>query len=184
MRTVGHTRRGAVESRTKGVDAMSDRIDIAMLHRPGSRGKSERHSVDFLVNGRSLFVATRAAQHDLCGCFSPDYAKSANELAHHENERLAKLFLFESPLQIASDRVALFVCPERSDPACGAITIQLNSGDVVRRCCGRILPRRTVMTTREATPSLTPPFGHLSSPWGHIWKTSRERRRLELKGVS
>jgi hypothetical protein len=125
MRTVGHTRRGAVESRTKGVDAMSDRIDIAMLHRPGSRGKSERHSVDFLVNGRSLFVATRAAQHDLCGCFSPDYAKSANELAHHENERLAKLFLFESPLQIASDRVALFVCPERSDPACGAITIQL-----------------------------------------------------------
>ncbi len=67
---------------------MTDRLDVAMRYRPANRdirGKiiagTERHSVDFVVNGLSLFAATGADAMDMCGCFSPDYATCGNELA-------------------------------------------------------------------------------------------------------
>jgi hypothetical protein len=110
---------------------MTDRLDLAMLHRPALReriGKIERHTVDFLVNGVSLFSATNAGQQDVCGCFSPDYATCGNELARDENERLARIFTFESRAPIAPDRVALFICPECGDLGCGAITFKLSRG--------------------------------------------------------
>ena len=111
-----------------------------MLYRPAHRdvrGKivadSERHSVDFVVDGVSLFAATTRRERDLCGCFSPDYATCGNELARDENERIAKIFTFESPPEIKQDRVALFVCPLCGDLACGAITFRLSRvGETVR----------------------------------------------------
>jgi len=112
---------------------MRDQLDIAMLHRTGSSGRLERHSVDFIINGNSLFLATNAGQLDMCGCFSPDYFTSENELARKENARIAKMFTFELPANIAPDRVAVFVCPECGDLGCGAITFQLSrDGDTVR----------------------------------------------------
>jgi hypothetical protein len=115
---------------------MTDRLDIAMLYRPPVRAtgggaviNSERHTIDFSINGISLFTATTAYRHDLCGCFSPDYATCGNELARNENERIAKIFSFESPSEIGADRVALFVCPQCGDLACGAITFQLSRVD-------------------------------------------------------
>jgi hypothetical protein len=112
---------------------MTDRLDIAMLHRAAHREKiltrAERHSVDFVVDGVSLFAATRAGALDLCGCFSPDYATWPNELVRDENERMAKIFTFESPPEIERDRVALFICPQCGDLACGAITFRLSRAD-------------------------------------------------------
>jgi hypothetical protein len=119
---------------------MTNRLDIAMLYRPsvGDRKKkipfkTGRHTVDFLVNGFSLFAATKAAERDMCGCFSPDYATCGNKLAERENDRLAKIFTFELPGEIAPDRPALFICPQCSDLGCGAITFRLSrAGDKVR----------------------------------------------------
>jgi hypothetical protein len=78
-----------------------------------------------VVNGTSLFVATKAAERDLCGCFSPDYAKSCNVLVRGENARLETLFTFGSPTLTRLLRVPLFICAECGDLACGAITLQL-----------------------------------------------------------
>ncbi len=84
--------------------------------------------MDFLVNGMSLFSATKAGSRDMCGCFSPDYATCGNELARDENERLAKIFTGEAPAPIDPDRVALFICPQCGDLGCGAITFRLSYG--------------------------------------------------------
>ena len=119
---------------------MTDLLDVAMLYRPTRRDirgrevvNSERRTIDFFVNGISLFTATNAYRHDLCGCFSPDYVTSENELTRNENQRIAKIFSFESPTEIGRDRVALFICPQCGDLACGAITFQLSRvGDTVR----------------------------------------------------
>lgn len=112
---------------------VSDRLDIAMLFRPSAPGRRERRTVDFVINGKSLFAATNAGQLDMCGCFSPDYFMSENVLARDVNEQIAKIFTFERPTNIAPNRVALFVCPECDDLACGAITLELSrDGDTVR----------------------------------------------------
>ena len=119
---------------------MTDRLDVALRYRPANRdirGKiiagTERHSVDFVVNGLSLFAATGADAMDMCGCFSPDYATCGNELARQENERIGKIFTFEAPPDIEQDRLALFVCSHCGDLACGAITFRLSrAGDTVR----------------------------------------------------
>jgi len=85
------------------------------------------------VNGVSLFSKTGAGERDLWGRFSPDYANCGNKLARDENERIAKTFSFESPADIAEDRVALFVCPQCGDLGCGAITCRLSRhGETVR----------------------------------------------------
>ena len=112
---------------------MSDDLDIAMLYRPGAPGRRERRTVDFIINGKSLFAATNAGRLDMCGCFSPDYFSSENALARDVNEHVAKIFTFEAPTDVAPNRVALFVCPECGDLACGAITFELSrDGDTVR----------------------------------------------------
>jgi hypothetical protein len=43
--------------------------------------KAERHTVDFVVDGVSLFAATGAGELDMCARLSPDYARSGNEPA-------------------------------------------------------------------------------------------------------
>lgn len=145
---------------------MSDLLDIAMLYRPPRRdirGRtivgSERHCVDFLVNGISLSSATGAGRRDMWGCFSPDYATCGNELARNENKRRAKVFNFELPPDVEPDRVALFVCPQCGDLACGAITFQLSrDSDAVRWSCFAYENGYDEMETDFATYSTIGPF--------------------------
>jgi len=117
---------------------MSDQLDVAMLHRSGEREgdsiKNERHSLDFLVNGVSLFEMTRAGERDLCGCFW--VAADVKDMTL----RVTRELLLQQPTEVpaasrevADHRVALFVCPECADLGCGAITVSIERvGDVVR----------------------------------------------------
>jgi hypothetical protein len=120
---------------------MLERLDFAMLHRPGEKApgplKHERYSVDFLVNGASLFEATKAGERDLCGCL---WAGDPSEQVKAMNRRVAGEFTFEQPTEIraangaiAGNRVALFVCPECAGLGCGAITLEVaRDGNIVR----------------------------------------------------
>lgn len=99
---------------------MMDQLNLASLHRIGSGSpqKRERYSFDFVVNGVSLFEATRAFECDLCGCLSdPQFER---EVARRINETAAAGLTSGAPA--VGHRVALFVCPECGDLACGAIT--------------------------------------------------------------
>ncbi|MBK3664067.1 hypothetical protein JJE66_22940 [Bradyrhizobium diazoefficiens] len=103
---------------------MTDQIRLVPLHRIGSANpqKLERHSFDFIVNGVSLFEATQALEYDMCGSLSnPQFER---EIARGVNGRTAAMLTSDVPA--GGHRVALFVCPECGDFACGAITTRLS----------------------------------------------------------
>jgi hypothetical protein len=108
---------------------MADHLELATLHRIGSADplKQERYTFDFMVNGVSLFEATQASISDMCGCFSDP--RLEHELAHRLNFRIASLLTSDVPV-CTGHRVALFVCPECGDLACGAITVRVSRNEL------------------------------------------------------
>jgi hypothetical protein len=100
-----------------------DTIATAKLFRQGgSSGGStwhERHSIDFVINGQSLFSATRAKNLDMCGRFSSETLQW--------NEKSAQSFLLEGEADegVAPGRFMIFVCSECGDLGCGAITCEI-----------------------------------------------------------
>ena len=103
---------------------MTDQLEFAALHRIGSANpqKRERHSFDFVVNGVSLFEATQAFKYDICGSLSnPQFER---EVARRINRRTAAMLTSDVP--VGGHRVALFVCPECGDLACGAVTARVS----------------------------------------------------------
>ena len=101
---------------------MADHLAVAQLNRPGGPQQKARRSIDFIVNGQSLFVATEANLSDMCGRFSADLP---GEIA-----TAADVFLLRKPADLPSGRCSLFVCPECGDIGCGAITVRITrAGD-------------------------------------------------------
>jgi hypothetical protein len=103
---------------------MTDQLELAALHRIGSANpqKRERHSFDFVVNGVSLFKATQASRYDMCGSLSN--SQFEREVARLINRRTASMLTSDVPF--GGHRVALFVCPECGDFACGAVTTRVS----------------------------------------------------------
>ena len=101
---------------------MLNRLEIAVIRRSGGESKHERQSIDFLVDGVSLFETCKAMQLDFCGRFSSDQN-------HEMNERIRQAFSGECHGDTATGRLMLFVCPECSDLGCGAITFILSIHD-------------------------------------------------------
>jgi hypothetical protein len=109
---------------------MMDQLELATLHRIGSTSplKQERSTFDFMVNGTSLFKATEASSLDMCGCLSDP--RFEREVAGRFNGRIANILTSDVPVN-GSHRVALFVCSECGDLACGAITVLVSRNDLV-----------------------------------------------------
>jgi hypothetical protein len=97
---------------------MVDQLDIALIHREAELGKHPRRSVDFVVNGNSLFELVNAKQLDMCGRFSSDLGSVQNEL-------IQLVFQTGTPSDKSPNRIMLFVCPECGDLSCGAITFTI-----------------------------------------------------------
>jgi hypothetical protein len=108
---------------------MADQLELATLHRIGSADpmKRERYTFDFVVNGMSLFEATQASRFDMCGSLSDP--KFEREVARRLNGGIAATLTSDVPAG-SGRRVALFVCPECGDLACGAITILVSRNDL------------------------------------------------------
>jgi len=107
---------------------MTDHLELAALHRIGGTNprKRERYTFDFVINGFSLFKATQAFESDMCGSLSnPQFE---HELARRINGRIAAMLTSEVP--VGGHRVALFVCPECGDFACGAMTVLVSRTDL------------------------------------------------------
>jgi hypothetical protein len=95
-----------------------DTLDIRIIHRPAELnadggGKHERFTVDFLVNGQSLYELLSVHRLDLVGRFSQD--------AQAWNEESANIFLTKQSADLENGRIMLYVCPECGDIGCGAI---------------------------------------------------------------
>ena len=97
---------------------MVDQLDIALIHRVAELGKHPRRSVDFIVNGDSLFELVNAHKFDLCGRFSSDLNSERNKVSQ-------SVFEAGAPSDKLPNRIMLFVCPECGDLGCGAITFTI-----------------------------------------------------------
>ena len=107
---------------------MADELELATLHRIGSADprKRERYTFDFVVNGVSLFEATKASGSDMCGSLSDP--KFEREVAGRINGEIAAALTSDVPAG-SGRRVALFVCPECGDLGCGAVTVLITRND-------------------------------------------------------
>ena len=94
-------------------------LTTAELFRQGGKNRRERHSIDFLVDGVSLFLATDAKKLDMCGRFSSD--------TREWNIKSGGAFLLEEEgdEELDPGRFMFFVCPECWDLGCGAITCEI-----------------------------------------------------------
>jgi hypothetical protein len=102
---------------------VSDQIEICALTRLGDSQRKARRSVDFLVNGESLFIATEAKHSDMCGRFSSDVPA--------QTRVAARIFTLQDQPDLASGRSLLFVCPECGDLGCGAIAVRVSRNEDV-----------------------------------------------------
>jgi hypothetical protein len=103
-----------------------DKLDVGIIHRPAEldadgNGKHERFTVDFLINGQSLYDLLSAHRRDLAGRFSQG--------AQVWNEESAHIFLTMKPADLKNGRIMLYVCPECGDIGCGAITVRVTKSD-------------------------------------------------------
>ena len=94
---------------------MTSTLEVTWTTRPGGEGRTERHFLDFVIDGVAL--------SSLVGDFiSPFGWLDANE----ESASLDRL-LRKSPPDVAGGRTTLYICPECGDLGCGAITLSVQS---------------------------------------------------------
>jgi hypothetical protein len=104
-----------------------DTLDIRIIHRPGELNvngrvvKTERFTVDFLVNGQSLYELLSAHSLDLVGRFWQGAQSWSGESAN--------IFLTKQSADLENGRIMLYVCPECGDIGCGAITMTIIKSD-------------------------------------------------------
>ena len=98
---------------------MASLLELKPLVRPGVKNtdgtfKSERHFLDFVIDGQSLWEAV-GKKRDQVSIFCADY--STEETA----KAVARLRLHEKTY-LPNGRCSLFVCSECGDLGCGTIT--------------------------------------------------------------
>jgi hypothetical protein len=81
---------------------------------PNGTYKSERHFLDFVVNGESLWDAV-GKQHDIVSALCADYG------IEEVKKAVGRLLLTEKA-DLPNNRRSLFICSECGDLGCGAIT--------------------------------------------------------------
>jgi hypothetical protein len=81
---------------------------------PNGTYKSERHFLDFIVDGQSLWEVLR--RPDMVSVLCSEYAKD-------EVVKAVRRLLLDEKADLPNDRRSLFVCSECGDLGCGAITV-------------------------------------------------------------
>lgn len=107
---------------------MTSSLSVELLHREGFQSGlikvTERLSLDFLVDGQSLYTMLMEAYDtpDVMGAFVADRPQA--------NRETQAIFLLRRPDPELKTRVKLFICPECGDLDCGAMTMEItNYGD-------------------------------------------------------
>lgn len=76
--------------------------------------KSERHFLDFVVDGHSLWHAL-GKRHDMVSILCPEFDQQ-------ETSKSVRQLLLRDETDPSAARIAIFVCAECADMGCGAIT--------------------------------------------------------------
>jgi len=98
---------------------MDSLLKLTPLIRAGTQNadgtfKSERHFLDFVVDGKSLWEAL-GERHDMVSILCSEYSSD-------ETAKAVGRLLLNGNADLSNDRHSLFVCSECGDLGCGAIT--------------------------------------------------------------
>ena len=74
-------------------------------------------SIDFIVDGQSLFETLQAKKHDLVGPFSSPM--------YQHYKKTEKIFLQKKKSDLNNERVLIYCCAECGDIDCGGITAKI-----------------------------------------------------------
>jgi len=110
---------------------MDSILKFAPLIREGMRyangtTKSERHFLDFVVDGKSLWEAL-GKRHDMVSIFCAEYSSD-------ETAKAVGRLLLNVNADLPNDRRSFFLCSECGDLGCGAITaVVVRQGETFTR---------------------------------------------------
>lgn len=102
---------------------MADQLTLAPLIRAGADlgdgvRRAERHFLDFVVNGQSLWHAI-GKRLDSVSVLCAEYVPA-------ETRKAVNSLLLAEPAEIPNGRRCIFICAECGDLGCGAITAVVN----------------------------------------------------------
>jgi len=89
-------------------------LQLIRAVRVGGSNKVERHYLDFSVSGKPLKELLGQNDADLISPFG-----------WGDNKRILRIFRLQEKPELSTGRIALYVCPECGDIACGAITASI-----------------------------------------------------------
>lgn len=92
-------------------------LDVAWTTRSGGLGRTERHFLDFVIDGVPLSTRLPA-----------DSISPFGWLDSREQEASIDRLLGKSPSDMPNGRNTLYVCPECADIGCGAVTLLIERG--------------------------------------------------------
>lgn len=112
-------------------------LEWRYLRKKGDASAAFGWFVDYVVDGQSIFdrcVAPGGWHLTSALGWSPDRMSSGWHPATAVNETTARRLLLDAPPN-TGDRVALFVCAQCADPACGRVTVRVerDAGEIVWR---------------------------------------------------
>jgi hypothetical protein len=97
---------------------LTPRICVRERHVDGTY-KSERHFLDFIVNGQSLWEAL-GKSHDMVSILCTEFAADGTKKG-------VKRLLLREKADLPNERRSLFICAECGDLGCGAITLEVHN---------------------------------------------------------
>jgi hypothetical protein len=86
---------------------------------PGGSSQSERHFLDFVIDGHSL---AETARYDLVSVLCKEWVSE-------QREKSVRRLLGEEAADFADDRRSLLVCAECGDIGCGAVSVIVDFSD-------------------------------------------------------
>ena len=101
-----------------------DSLDISLHHRkgckPGRSGSPERFTVDFVVNGESLYSLLDVGRFGHASRFAADF--------RGRNQEAVDVFLMKKPPDIEG-RAILYECSLCADSGCGVFLVMISRSD-------------------------------------------------------
>jgi len=97
-----------------------DNIDIRLHHLKGGPGAPERFTVDFVVNGESLYSLLDVAWFGHASRFAADF--------RGRNQEAVDVFLMKKPPDIEG-RAILYECSLCADSGCGVFLVKITHSD-------------------------------------------------------
>lgn len=92
-----------------------NQLILGSIQRLGAPDRTPSETIDFIIDGESLYKMLRAGERDSVGLFSRGW----------DNEKSAKEYKLEAKSDLDDGRILVFGCAECLDIGCGGFTMKI-----------------------------------------------------------